>query len=66
MEETEVVLRRLSKENPVLYNQVMGLREQHACVMVLPRDTAIKVAELALVGLIIDGEARKVEKPWDE
>ena len=65
MENIEVILNRLNRENPVLCRKVKNLRAMHECVMVLPRETAIKVAELSLIGLINDGEARILEKPWN-
>lgn len=65
MENIEVILNRLNSENPVLCRKVKNLRALHECVMALPRETAIKVAELALTGLINEGEARILEKPWN-
>ena len=65
MENIEVILNRLNRENPVLCRKVKNLRALHECVMTLPRETAIKVTELALIGLINEGEARILEKPWN-
>ena len=50
-----MILNRLNSENPVLCRKVKNLRALHECVMALPRETAIKVTELALTGHGIAG-----------